>query len=341
MLIIILILSSCRDDDIQAPPIKIEPTEYSLKVPDHFFYITAPIIPEDNPLTVEGVALGKKLYYENRLSKGGPFEGLACASCHLQSQSFSSNGSPFNQVIPHFNLAWSSQFLWNGKIEGTLEDVMRFEVDDFFQTDLSGINTDPVYINMFKSAFGSEAIDSKHTSYALAQFLRTLISGNSRYDQYVKSIAGVPYDGSPPLLSDKELRGMDIYFDERKGDCFHCHGGTWNPLLTSNDYVNNGLDLNPDSGLAEYTKRATDVGKFKTPSLRNLVFTAPYMHDGRFQTLREVVDFYADQVQFSSPNLDGFIAKPRYMSPTEREDLVAFLKTMTDSSFVQNSSFRP
>jgi len=341
------LLAACKKDDQENNIIPISqqtsntPTPYHLQLPAHFSLIPKIRVPEENPMTMEGVALGKKLYYEQKLSKGGPLEGFACASCHIQDQSFSSNHSPFNQVIPHFNLAWSNQFLWEGKVEGDLEDVMLFEVDDFFQSDLSGIKTDPEYKELYNLAFANEEINSIKTAYALAQFVRTLISGNSRYDKYVKEVLGIPYQGTQPMFTAEELNGMELYFDERKGDCFHCHGGTKNPLLTNNDYVNNGLDALPDSGLAAYTKRPADLGKFKTPSLRNLVFTAPYMHDGRFQTLREVIDFYADQVQIASPNIDGLMRKPRSLSPSEREDLVAFLKTMTDSSFIQNSSFRP
>jgi cytochrome c peroxidase len=308
-------------------------------LPPHFALIPAPQIPKDNPLTVEGVELGKKLYYEKKLSKGGPLEGMACASCHLQSKSFYSN-LPINmEVIPHFNMAWSNQFLWEGKVQGNLEDVMLFEVNGFFQSDLSAIRSDPNYPNLFRNAFDNDSINSKNTAYALAQFLRTLISSNSRYDNYLKKIWGATVEGAS--LDTQEIRGMEIYLDEGKGDCFHCHGGLDNPLLTNNAYVNNGLDAQPDSGLAKHTKISNDLGKFKTPTLRNLVFTAPYMHDGRFSTLEDVVDFYADQVVLSSQNIDGNMLKLRSMSPQERSDLVAFLKAITDSSFTENPAFRP
>lgn len=283
--------------------------------------------------------MGRKLYYEKKLSQGGPLAGKACASCHIQANSFYSNRPSKIEVIPHFNMAWSNQFLWEGKKEGNLESVMLFEVEDFFQADFSTIRSDSTYQRLYKSAFEDDSINSKNTAYALAQFLRTLISGNSRYDNYLKTLWGANVEGAS--LNTQEMKGMEIYLSENKGDCFHCHGGLSNPLLTNNAYVNNGLDAMPDSGLAVYTKNSGDVGKFKTPSLRNLVFTAPYMHDGRFATLEDVVDFYADQVVMSSPNIDGNMLKMRSMSPQERSDLVAFLKAITDSSFTVNPAFRP
>lgn len=339
------LFNACRKED-SSPEIRPSqtnndgaPTPYSLQLPAHFNLLPPPNIPDDNPSTVEGVELGKKLYYEKKLSQGGPFEGRACASCHLQSKSFYSN-SPFSmEVIPHFNLAWSNQFLWEGKIRGSLEDVMLFEVNDFFEADLSAIREDAKYQQLYANAFTDDSINSKNTAYALAQFFRTMISANSRYDNYLKMLWGGNVEGAK--LSNQEMRGMEIYLNEGKGDCFHCHGGLDNPLLTNNAYVNNGLDQFPDSGLAKYTKRAEDLGKFKTPSLRNLLFTAPFMHDGRFVTIEEVVDFYADEVVLNSPNIDGNMLKVRRLNLQERSDLVAFLKAMTDSSYTQNPAFMP
>ncbi len=154
---------------------------------------------------------------------------------------------------------------------------------------------------------------------------------------------------NPPGSSDltaQELRGFNIYVSTAKGDCFHCHGNVnlRNPLWTDFEFRNNGLDLNPDSGLALVTKKASDVGKFKTPSLRNLVYTAPYMHDGRFQTLEEVVEFYSTGVQ-DGPLTDPLMADRGFVNPNlttqEKADLVAFLKTITDTVFVNNPDFRP
>ncbi len=164
-----------------------------------------------------------------------------------------------------------------------------------------------------------------------------MISGESKSDNEIKKRVGDPYTGA--TFNAQESRGYAIFVSENKGDCAHCHGLFPNPLWTDFEFRNNGLDANPDSGLASVTKLASDVGKFKTPSLRNLVFTAPYMHDGRFQTLEEVIDFYADNVQ-TSPTIDASMLKVRNLDAFDRADLLAFLKTITDSSFVQNPNFQ-
>lgn len=326
----------------QATSESYNPTAYNLKIPPHFIYIPNPPILNDNPLTVEGVELGKKLYYENLLSKAGPKNGLSCSSCHLQSKSFS---LPNSMVLPHFNLAWSSQFLWEGKVSGSLEDVMLFEVRDFFQTDVSYLQEHNEYPKLFKKTFNEDQIDQKMVAYALAQFLRTLISGDSRVDRYMqKEIAGIDIKGGP-FLNQSELNGYEIFISQERGDCNHCHGDFFNPLWTDNVYRNNGLDVQPDSGLAKHTLNVSDLGKFKTPSLRNLSLTAPYMHDGRYSTLEEVIDFYSEGVQANSPNIDKQMfdrgSHKAYFTAEEKKDLIAFLMALTDSSFIQNPELRP
>lgn len=343
MLLLPFVLFACKKDqnkDLMNGDTTYVPTPYTIEYPLHFYSsIPIPVPPSYNPTTLEGIELGRKLYYEKKLSKAGPLEGMACASCHLQSQSFTSNLSPGNSIIPHFNIDWADRFLWNGGVEGDLEDVMLFEVNDFFQTDLSGIKNDPAYKESFKKAFGSEEITSTTTAYALAQFMRTMITGNSRFDNYTLEKKGLPTNG-PFGLSPAEKRGLDLFMAETKGDCFHCHGSPTNPLWTDNKFRNIGLDANPDSGLAAITGNPLHFGEFKTPSLRNLVFTAPYMHDGRFETLEEVIDFYTGGVEFSSPNIDPIMFKERNLTPAEKDDLIAFLKTLTDSSFVNNPTFQ-
>src|SRR5690606_331098 len=135
----------------------------------------------------------------------------------------------FGIVMPHINLAWSKNFLWNGKIAGSLENIMRFEVQDFFKTDLKYINENAEYRKLTKKAFGKEEITYKELEYALAQFFRSQISGNSKFDQWLRKEA---------VFTESEMRGFDMFFSE-KGDCFHCHGM---PLFTDNDFHNIGLD---------------------------------------------------------------------------------------------------
>jgi cytochrome c peroxidase len=288
-------------------------------------------VPTDNPMTEEGVALGRMLYYDPLLSQGGPRNGLACASCHFQEQSFSLSGQGV-AVLPHVNLGWNTAFLWNGKVEGTLEDIMRFEVVEFFATDLRLLRNHPQYPALFRKAFGECDITTENASKALAQWFRRLISADSRYDRYARHEL---------QLNDAELRGMVIFLTE-KGDCFHCH---MPPLFTDNSFRNIGLDSLVEGlhrGRYNVTQRQTDMGLFKTPTLRNVALTAPYMHDGRFATLEEVVEHYNSGVR-RPVNVDPIMTKPgkEYglgLSEQEKADLVAFLHALTDETFVTDTA---
>mgnify|MGYP002395723027 FL=1 len=164
---------------------------------------------------------------------------------------------------------------------------------------------------------------------AIAQYERTLISGNSRFDKYTQRL--IP-------LTPSELSGYNLFMSESGADCFHCHGDITNPLWTDNLFHNNGLDASfTDNGLGDITGNPADNGKFKTPTLRNLAFTAPYMHDGRFQTLDEVIDHYSTGLK-ASPTVSPLLKKVSdggvQLTPQEKADLKAFLLTLTDSSFV-------
>ncbi len=306
-------------------------TPYLLTIPEHFPVMT---IPADNPLTVEGVTLGRRLFFDSRLSEGGPMAGHACASCHIPQQSFASpGGGSMLSVLPWVNLGWNQFFwLWGGRVSGTLEQVMLFEVRDFFQVDPAVLAQDTQYRRMFRAAFGTEEITQKRIAYALAQFARTLISANSKYDRWVRGEA---------TLTPLEQQGMNIFFSER-GDCFHCHTP---PLFTDFLMHNIGLDSLPqgdDLGYFLVTGDSHDIGKFRTPTLRNLVFTSPYMHDGRFATLDEVINFYSEGIH-RVPQLDPIFAHGGRTTPftaSEKAALKAFLLTLTDSSFVQSGSGR-
>ena len=315
---------ACKRDNIEELPDGFAPTPYSLQYPNYF---PVPQIPQDNPLTVEGVELGRKLYYDPVLSTNGPFEGLACASCHDQQLAFSVPAEG-TSVLPHMNLAWNTNFLWDGKITGRLEDIMRFEVEEFFQVDLDVLRQHPQYPSLFKKAFGSEQISSYDVQRALAQWFRRMISGKSRFDGYL---------AHEVELTDQELSGMMIFLTEA-GDCFHCHGL---PLMSDHDFHNIGLDSDlsgANAGRFNITGDPADMGRFKTPSLRNVALTAPYMHDGRFQTLEEVIEHYSSGVQHSA-TLDPIMTKPNTgitlgLTPMQKADLVAFLHTLTDEHFI-------
>lgn len=319
-----LLLVNCRKTDgdyltnMEDAPL----TTYSINVPNYFPQL---IIPTDNPLTVEGILLGRMLYYDTILSN----IGKSCSSCHTQANSFSD--STVNS-LPHMNLAWSDKFLWNGSKEGTLENVMIFEVEDFFGTDVNKLNNHTSYPNMFKKVFKTNPITSRQIAYALAQFVRTQTSTNSKFDQYLR------YE---TMLTSSEINGFVIYNSE-KGDCFHCHSLG---LFFDNNFHNIGLDstfIGVDKGRYNVTHNPDDIGKFKTPSLRNIALTAPYMHDGRFATLEQVIEHYNSGVK-TTATLDPILSKPNHLyglqlTLQEKIDLISFLNTLTDTTFTNNPS---
>lgn len=312
---------SCKKDEDSSSPApppngNNETTPYVIELPSYFPNF---VVPQDNPTTVEGVELGRKIYYDQMLSLGGPLEGKACASCHQQATNFS-NHDPGRSVMPHTNLHWTSNWLWDGAKQGTLEDVMLFEVEDFFMADVSLFKADTTYRRMSYEAFGTEEITSELMAKAMAQFVRTLVSTNSKFDRFYRF-----EEDLTPL----EKRGM-MLFNTEEGDCFHCHS---TPLTTDLLFHNNGVDsVFDDANKGRYlvTGDPADLGKFKTPNLRNVEMTAPYMHDGRFQTLEEVVEFYNSGVRHS-PSLDPIMTKPgkEYglgLTEYDKAALVAFIQ---------------
>lgn len=315
VLIGIMIFTSCKKDKVEA----YEPTPFSINIPVGFPDM---LISADNPLTVEGVDLGRRLYYDKLLH---PDQTMSCSSCHSQSNAFTTQSS---NSLAHINLGWAKSFLWNGKVEGTLEDIMLFEVEEFFKSNLVVLNQDEEYPRLFYKAFGVGKITSREAAYALAQFFRTLNSSNSKYDKVLRGEA---------TFTPEEWDGYDIFFTER-GDCFHCHGGI---LYTDNLFHNNALDSSPEPGRYTVSKDQSDYGKFKTPTLRNVELTGPYMHDGRFQSLEEVIAFYSNGLQWSE-TVDPLMKKVSsggvQLSIAEQQNLIAFLKTLTDQSFITNQN---
>jgi len=292
--------------------------------------------------------LGKKLFFDKKLSKDNT---QSCASCHNPRNSFTDSlrfslgvdGLPGSRnSMPLFNLAWNfnDKFAWDGKElsleRQALEPVRNpIEMHSSWPNVALKLQQDQEYPSMFLNAFGTEKIDSTLVTKAIAQFERTLISGNTKFDQYLLGNTS---------LSQQELNGFTIFMSEDKGDCFHCHGSDNNPLWTDNDFHNNGLDTSfNDLGLGAVTGDPNDNGKFKSPSLRNLVYTAPYMHDGRFSTLEEVINHYSEGLQNSS-TIDPLMKKVNQggvqLTPLERANLKAFLITLTDDDFINNPSFQ-
>ena len=319
----LLLNSACSKEPEPGPPLVYDPVPYEIDIPSWFPPMT---IPPGNPTTVQGVALGRRLYYDPILHPAG---ATSCAGCHFQERSFSSGPA----ILPHVNLGWNRNFLWNGRVQGTLEDIMYFEVAEFFKTDISRLQNHPEYPRLFYEAFGIRQISHELAAKALAQWMRTLISANSPRDQ---SIWGVPRI----FLPDEAIDGA-IIFNTERGDCFHCHGGIF---FTDNQFHNIGLDAEPaEPGYEAVSGNPADRGKFKTPTLRNIALTAPYMHDGRFKTLEEVIDFYSEGVK-KSPNIDPLMKWAHlgglHLSAKEKSDLLAFLHTLTDSSFIRDPRFK-
>ena len=316
------------------------PTPYILTIPSNFPPVE---IPDDNPLTVEGVRLGRHLFWENRMSGDN---SMSCASCHAPQYAFSDpspssigiNGdsSKRNSMVLQ-NLAWSNDFFWDGSVITLEEQILlpvmdSTEMDESWSNFLKEIKYDNLYRELFYGAFGTLEPDSTHAAKAIAQFLRTMISSNSKYDKVLRYEANFTPDENAGFSSFNSLTG---------GDCFHCHGGI---LGTDLSYKNNGLDEFPiDSGRGLVTLNPLDNFKFKVPSIRNIEYSAPYMHDGRFNTIDQVIDFYSTGIHANSPNIDPLIEFASQggvqLNPTERLQLKAFLLTLSDSSFINNPDF--
>jgi len=305
-------------------------------------FFPRPDLPRDNPLTEEGVELGRRLFFDQRLSVN---RSQSCASCHRPGAAFSddralSTGAEgaegTRNAMPLLNLAWKSSFFWDGRAPTLREQVLQpiqnpVEMHETLSNVTAKLAADSEYPAMFARVFGPGGISADRVARALEQFLLTRVSYDSKFDRMLNGEA---------KLTDAEQRGFELFhteYDPAHGqygaDCFHCHGG---PLFRSQDFANNGLDSQfTDPGLGAVTGRAGDRGKFAVPSLRNVELTGPYMHDGRFKTLEEVVEHYCTGMKRSAtldPNLakhpDGGVP----LSEGDKKALVAFLKTLTDES---------
>ncbi len=316
-------------------------TPYNIDIPPNFPDFESPI---DNPLTIEGVKLGRHLFWETRLSGNN---SMSCGTCHSPQNAFSDpnrystgiNGDvgKRNSMVLQ-NLAWANDFFWDGRIISLEEQILMpvmdsTEMDEKWSHFFNEIKYDNNYRSLFYEAFETQEPDSTHAAKAIAQFLRTMISSNSKYDKVLND----PSVSFTPM----ENAGFDSFNSLTGGDCFHCHGGI---LGTDFSYKNNGLDDNPvDTGRGLVTGLANDNYKFKVPSIRNIEYSAPYMHDGRFQTLDQVIHFYSVGVHPNSPNLDPLIEFSQQggvqLNPQEREEIKAFLFTLSDSAFINNPKF--
>lgn len=324
----------------------LEPYEFS--IPKGF---TPMPTNNQNPVSVEGADLGRHLFYDPILSRDST---ISCASCHKQEFAFSDGGYQFSLGVngkktPRntpglFNLAWNEKLFYDGRASG-IEDQVFFPVRDHSEMDLDWetasmrLNNSNFYREKFLNVFATTSIDSVLISMAIGQFERTLISSNSKIDRVVLGI---------DKLTAEEIRGHEIMNDQTLGNCLHCHTTDANLMGTTFQFSNNGLDSAKfiedfkDPGLGQITGKNEDFGKFKIPSIRNIALTAPYMHDGRFETLTEVIDFYSEGMN-NCVNVDsrmkGVNEGGVHLSDQDKIALLSFLNCFTDSTFITNEEF--
>lgn len=327
-------IAACRRESAGPGPVP-----YKLDIPKGLPEMS---VPESNPLTEQGVALGRRLFYDPILSGN---QTMSCASCHKQEFAFSDGGKALStgidgiegtrNAMPLFNLGYQRKFFWDGGAADLESQAIApiqnpVEMHATLPEVMERLNAHPEYPALFEQAFGSKMITTAMLMKALAQFERTIISGNSKWDRYLRGEA---------TLSDAEERGRTVFEAEAKGDCIHCHslGSTFSDF----EFRNNGIDsISADAGRALITLLATDSGKFKTPSLRNIALTAPYMHDGRFRTLEECIEHYNSGFH-QAKNLDAALRnkKKGRMNEQDKADLIAFLYALTDYELIRNPKF--
>lgn len=293
----------------------------------------------NNTLTQAGFELGRKLFYDTRLSRDNT---ISCASCHQQFAAFSHLDHPVSHGINNllgirnapslFNIAWQKSFFWDGGVNSIeLQPVNPIqnpvEMDMTIPEVITKLSADNTYKSMFSKTFGNDTINSQRMLRALAQFMASMVSANSRYDKYVRGESG-------GTLSTQELHGLSLFREK----CTACHT---EPLFTDNSFRNNGLSLDPnlnDSGRARITGEQQDKYKFKVPSLRNVALSAPYMHDGRITSLDGVLEHYRSGV-YQWPNVDSLLRNNISMSDQDKDDIISFLKTLTDDTFIPDTRF--
>ncbi len=291
-----------------------------------------------NVITEEGFALGKKIFYDTRLSADN---SVSCGSCHQQANAFTHHGHDVSHGVfdrvgtrnspPIMNLGWSRFFFWDGGVFNLdLQPLAPIEnpveMAEHIGNVLEKMKRDAAYPALFEQAFGSREITTGNMLKALSQFMLQCVSADSRYDKYVRNEGGT--------LTADELSGRTLFAQK----CASCHA---TDLFTDNGFHNNGLipSMVNDSGRYRITLNVNDLYKFKTPSLRNVANTAPYMHDGRFLTLAAVLDHYSSGVMVS-PTLDPLLLNGGMpgirMTAAEKQLIIAFLKTLTDDAFIRN-----
>jgi len=292
---------------------------------------------ENNRITEAGFLLGRALFYEPRLSRD---HTISCGSCHIQTSAFTQHGHDVSHGIddrlgsrnspPMMNLAWNKSFMWDGGVfDLDLQPVNPItnpvEMDEKIENVLMKLKQMPKYVALFNQAFGTEEITNARMMKALSQFMLMCVSANSKYDKVMRKEEG-------QVFTPDEQAGYIIFKDK----CSNCHR---EPLFTDGSFRNNGIAIGPNNDQGRYmaTLNPADAYKFKVPSLRNLSYTAPYMHDGRFLTLNGVLEHYSNEVK-ATPNLDPFLQQHDQLGISLSADaklkITQFLKTLDDKDFV-------
>lgn len=346
IIIVSLMLNACTSDETS---VVYDNTPYSIE----YKGLPTPDLPPDNELTIEAVKLGRMLFYEKMLSKNSI---QSCATCHVQKDGFSDKNQfsegvekklGGRQAMAVFNMAWHQNgFFWDGRAASLREQSLKpiqdpLEMNETLSNMIAKLQASNKYKDQFTRAFSNGQINETNVSLALEQFMFAIVSNNSKYDRV--------QEGKEQFTA-SETRGKNLFFTEfdpsgkvKGAECFHCHSG---PNFTNDDFFNNGLDSDidmKDDGRLKVTKNNSDKAKFLVPSLRNIEFTAPYMHDGRFKTIEEVINHYNINVKNSSTIdiLMQYNLQPGGLGLNSDDvaDLKAFLLTLSDDTLIKNSSF--
>ncbi|WP_027387580.1 cytochrome-c peroxidase [Chryseobacterium gregarium] len=335
----LLVLSgfiACSDEVMQ--PLE-KDESYHLSFPSYFPEMTFDT--SGNPVTKNGVELGRKLFYEGRLSRNNT---ISCGFCHIQENAFTHHGHTVSHGVddrtgirnapPVQNMVFFKRYMWDGVIHNLNEQPVipitnEDEMDSSMPEVISKLSSDSKYKKLFKEAYGDENITGERVLKALSQFMATMISADSKYDRFKQGKEN---------FSSEESQGMNLFQQK----CASCHSGA---LFTDESFRNTGMYYNTqfkDAGRYRVTLNQNDWMKFRVPSLRNVEYTAPYMHDGRFYTLDAVLNFYSDQVE-DNLNLDPQLKQNGHigiaMNAQEKQFIIAFLKTLSDKKFITDPKF--
>lgn len=331
---ILLCLQACKPDPVIAPVTQTE--DIVFKVPEGW---PAPEYNfENNPLTKDGFELGRRLFFDERLSKDNT---VSCGSCHQPAAAFAQPAHDFSHGVNDllgnrnspaiYNMNWHKGFFWDGGVNHIENQPINpiqnpVEMAERMENVVAKLNADASYKAMFKAAFGDETVNSQRIGKAFAQFMGMLVSSNSKYDKFMRK---------ETVFTTAEQNGLNTF----RAKCATCHK---EPLFSDFSYRSNGLKptSHNDSGRARITGLETDMRKFKVPSLRNLSYTYPYMHDGRLESLIDVLDYYSHEIDPSSENLDPMLKDGISLSAQEKSDLLSFLKTLDDETFVKDPRFQ-